>query len=795
MIATDAISPSLLIQKIAEASRTPIWILAAALIVGLLWGLNKLYKPGGKLRSQELKWAALLALLILPFNYLGNLYPFDGQIITSSGSLTIPVMALFVTIPFMAAVGLIGPIPAVILAMVSGMLQAATLGQDWMTGFVYTGLALAFTWFSSRTEWKGSRTAVHAPFVNALVSFTYVIPLIVLIQFANAFTYGVRDLMEIFEQSLLVICTIFPELLISALVCQGLSRFMPEVWAPLRYSKETVIRSPISQAIRQIEILTNGKYDQPIEVEPKSKPEENLYKSLENLRHNLQLRNDTQSRLLSLDPSYSSREAYDLVLASILRAALGRDASSARLILLNHSIETAKPEMRLRIGQGEQTRLYAYLDVMILDKIGDQDQLILSDLKVDQYFGLTSGMPYPQSIAALQLKHEGVSQGILWVGFEQNHWFSQDDIRFYQQLAYRASAVLSTKEQFAQVQADKNWLETSLDALPEPILVFNKNDQLIFSNQAASELISQEITFTSGSQGRKELTDPELKALLKKITGNPESKLMTFGKGKEFEACAYPLRTGTELVGSMLVMKDTAWMKRLNTQKNEFVTNISHDLRSPLSLMRGYVTLLQNIGNLSEEQQKYVNRIQMNIENMSRLVSKVLSLEMLDEDDAVKYVSFDVKEMIDETISMLELQAQQRKITIQTNYSGMKNTMLMADRVLLQQAMFNLIENAVKFSSIGGEVLVTAGKDTSWLHLSVMDHGKGIAPLDQPKLFTRFFHVDNGESYDSRGQGLGLAIVKSVADRHGGKIHVQSQLGEGSTFFLDIPLRKRVVNQ
>ncbi|MFZ3070453.1 MAG: ATP-binding protein [Anaerolineaceae bacterium] len=763
--------------------------MAVVLVVGVVWGIKKTHKPGVKLGTREMKWIALLSLLILPFNFLGKFVPFDGQVLTATGTLIPAQAGLFLAIPFISAVGLAGPIPAVVLALITGVIQAVTAGQDPMTPLIFAILAVGFTWVSSRTELRGSRTSIHSPFVNCLLAFLGIVPLIVLVQVTNALTYGVKDLMAILEQSVLVVFSMAPSIVIAAVVCQVLSKWMSEEWNPLRYANESVVRNPVNLAIGQIENLTNGKYDQATAFEPATKNEQHLYKALEDLRQNLQLRNDTQSRLLSLDPSYYSREAYDLVLSSILRAALGRDASSARLILLNQPNDYSKPEMRLRIGQGEQTRLYAYLDVMILDKIGDQDQLILSNIKVDQYFGLTSGMPYPQSIAALHLKHDGSSQGILWVGFEQNYWFSQDDIRFYQQLAYRASAVLSTKDQFNQVQAEKNWLESALDSMPEPVIIFNKTDQVVYSNQKAQELLAQDVISTRG-QEKQIIVSPEIVSLLSKAEDKSESEVLSVAKGQEFEAWAYPLKTEDGFVGKMLMMKDTTWQKHLNAQKSEFVTNISHDLRSPLSLMRGYVTLLQNIGNLSEEQQKYVGRIQMSIENMSRLVSKVLSLEMLDSGETIKSTTFDVKEMIEETISMLAMQAQQRKITIHTSYGGMKNTKLMADRVLLQQAVFNLVENAVKFSAVGGEVWVTASKEAGWLHFSVKDHGKGIAPLDQPKLFTRFFHVDDNENYDSRGQGLGLAIVKSIADRHGGKISVQSQLGEGSTFYLDIPLRK-----
>jgi signal transduction histidine kinase len=225
-------------------------------------------------------------------------------------------------------------------------------------------------------------------------------------------------------------------------------------------------------------------------------------------------------------------------------------------------------------------------------------------------------------------------------------------------------------------------------------------------------------------------------------------------------------------------------------QKSEFVTNISHDLLSPLQLMRGYVNLLKNIGNLSEEQQKYISRILLSIENMSGLVSKVMSMEMLDSNEEVKYAPFDVKDMIEEVVSTLSLQAQQRKVTLHTDFNSLRNPKMVADRTLLRQAVFNLVENAIKFNHLGGEVWISATKDATNLRIEVKDNGKGIAPLDQPKLFTRYFHIEDGENYDNLGPGLGLSIVKSVVEKHGGRITMQSKLGEGSIFTLEIPLKK-----
>jgi len=446
--------------------------------------------------------------------------------------------------------------------------------------------------------------------------------------------------------------------------------------------------------------------------------------------------------------------------------------------------------MRLRLGQGENTRLYAYLDVLIIEKIGDQDQLILSDLKVDQYFGLTSGTPHPQSIAALQLRGNGNSQGVLWVGFEQNHWFDQEDIQFYQQLAYRASAAISTKEQISKVQSEKGWLSLAFNTLPDPIFILNKDEQIQFSNTAANEA-SDKGKALIGKQGSEvRIVNEKLKSILGKDKKSTELKTLQLDGNKTYEVLRFPLEGDQERQGEVVLLRDTSWLQQLNSQKNEFVSNISHDLRAPLWLMKGHTKLLSNIGKLSPEQRKYVDKIDAGIDSMTRLVDKVLNLERLDSDGLLVYTTFSIQDTIDDTIKLLGVQAQQKKISLNVDYGGLKSPYISADQVMIQQALYNLIENAIKFSPRGESVLVSAERDSSWMHIAVKDNGKGIAPLDQPKLFTRFFHVDDDLAYENRGQGLGLAIVKSIADKHGGNVSVKSTLGEGSTFYLDLPLHK-----
>jgi len=228
----------------------------------------------------------------------------------------------------------------------------------------------------------------------------------------------------------------------------------------------------------------------------------------------------------------------------------------------------------------------------------------------------------------------------------------------------------------------------------------------------------------------------------------------------------------------------------VNLQRTEFITNVSHDLQSPLKMIKGHLILLERMGNLNKEQQLYVKLIGDNVENMSRLVNKMLNLERLDMVETLNYSRFDFQEKTDEVVQLLSPSAHQKKVTIQTDYSGLATPYISADQTLIQQLMYNLIDNAIKYSQRGGVVSIRAEKEAALLHVSVRDEGKGIAPLDQPYLFERFYHSEEDISFETSAKGLGLAIVKSIAEKHGGSVEVDSQLGEGSTFKFTIPVHK-----
>jgi signal transduction histidine kinase len=198
--------------------------------------------------------------------------------------------------------------------------------------------------------------------------------------------------------------------------------------------------------------------------------------------------------------------------------------------------------------------------------------------------------------------------------------------------------------------------------------------------------------------------------------------------------------------------------------------------------------MLQMVGDLNDQQKGYVRKIVSGVENMTRLVNNLLDLGRIEAGIGLQIERVMVNEIAGEVINSLQLQAVQKDIRLSQELAGPnKNMVIEADRALIQQAMYNLIENAIKYTAVGGQVKVRLECRNGTVLLEIHDTGIGIAPLDLPHLFEKFYRSGRREAYQQRGTGLGLAIVKSIAERHGGRVWVDSQLGKGSVFSLEVP--------
>jgi signal transduction histidine kinase len=200
--------------------------------------------------------------------------------------------------------------------------------------------------------------------------------------------------------------------------------------------------------------------------------------------------------------------------------------------------------------------------------------------------------------------------------------------------------------------------------------------------------------------------------------------------------------------------------------------------------------MLEMVGDLNNQQEGYVQKIVVGVESMSRLVNNLLDLGRIEAKIGLRLEMLSVHDIVENVVESLSMQAAQKHIEVKTSIPKEAVPLVEADQALLTQALHNLVENAIKYTPSGGEVTVSTHIEQDQIVFEVQDNGIGISPIDQPRLFEKFYRSANREAKRERGTGLGLAIVKSIAERHGGQVGVQSQLGSGSTFFIAIPIKQ-----
>jgi signal transduction histidine kinase len=227
--------------------------------------------------------------------------------------------------------------------------------------------------------------------------------------------------------------------------------------------------------------------------------------------------------------------------------------------------------------------------------------------------------------------------------------------------------------------------------------------------------------------------------------------------------------------------------------KSDFVNTVSHDLRSPLTYMRGYTTMIPMAGELSEKQQGFVERILSGIDQMTALIDDLLDIGKIEAGVGIQMEQCYLPTIIQAVVDDLGLGASQQDVALEAHLPADAPTTL-GDTTLIRQAIKNLVENAIKYTPGPGRVDVglvrreTSAGQGAQLVVTVQDTGIGIAPEHQGRLFEKFYRIRRRDTVHIRGTGLGLAIVKSIADQHGGRVWVESKLNQGSTFYLSLPL-------
>lgn len=548
------------------------------------------------------------------------------------------------------------------------------------------------------------------------------------------------------------------------------------------------VTSSLQVLSQEAAFISQGQLDRPLQVKGVDEVGR-LSAIFEQMRTNLSNRLSELNSLLKVSQGVAANLEIDQATQSILEAALSGDACAARIVVVRDVTLDASEAGPVAFGLGSAAKLYAGFDAQLFEMTKQQDLITLPNLARTRRLQFSPGAPHPAALIALAIRHESRYYGVLWIAYDQPRMFADDEIRFFSTLAGEASLAATSARLYASAEVGRQRLEAVLSSTSEPVLVIDGNARLLLLNPAAIQVPGLIVSTVEGRSVQEAVGSQELVRLLTTPLNEKKSSTeIELTNGKTYYASVSSVMAEGQPMGRVCILRDITHFKELEQLKSDFVATVSHDLRSPLTLMRGYATMLQMVGDLNEQQKGYVRKIVSGVESMTRLVSNLLDLGRIEAGIGLQIEKARMREVIDEVINSLQLQATQKDIRLVQEIVGQnKNSEVEVDRALLQQAMYNLVENAVKYTAVGGQVIIRLTNRANSFLIEVVDTGIGIAPLDLPHLFEKFYRSGRREAYQQRGTGLGLAIVKSIAERHGGRVWIDSQLGKGSVFSIELP--------
>jgi two-component system, OmpR family, phosphate regulon sensor histidine kinase PhoR len=352
------------------------------------------------------------------------------------------------------------------------------------------------------------------------------------------------------------------------------------------------------------------------------------------------------------------------------------------------------------------------------------------------------------------------------------------------------------EERIKTVENQKNELEIVLGGMVEGVVALDLQNRIVRMNKAACRLLGVGGNEWQGKFLHETLRDPDLKEFVNKIfeTGENSQKELVFFSSAGTRTCLHAnasvLRDASAKInGVLLVLHDVTRLQNLEQVRKDFVANVSHELKTPITSIKGFVETLED-GALEnfQDARRFLSIISRHAERMNAIVDDLLVLSRLEANDgpaSLEKKECGLREVLEETAKDCELKINQKNIKLLIECP--ENIKVKLNAPLMEQAIFNLLDNAVKYSEAGQSVTISGFEKNGTIIISVRDYGIGIGAEHLPRLFERFYRVDKARDRSQGGTGLGLAIVKHIVGLHQGKVLVESEQEKGSCFSIVLP--------
>jgi two-component system, OmpR family, phosphate regulon sensor histidine kinase PhoR len=342
------------------------------------------------------------------------------------------------------------------------------------------------------------------------------------------------------------------------------------------------------------------------------------------------------------------------------------------------------------------------------------------------------------------------------------------------------------------LKEERNLSSAILGSMVEGVAVVDASERLVFANPGFAEILGLDVPPQSGSALLEVVRQTELiEAVRKVLKGDPrvEAEIVTGTLRQHFFAVTVASVRAAETSGAVIVLHDITELRKLERVRRDFVANVSHEFKTPLTAIQGFAeTLLAGALDDPQNRVRFLEIIVEHSRRLARLTDDLLKLSQMDADRlGLEMRRVSVSQFVESCVETAKRPAAEKDLRLSVNLQE-RLPDIAADRRRLAEVLQNLLDNAIQYTPPGGQIMISASADGTEVTFTVSDTGIGIPQADQPRIFERFYRVDAARSREVGGTGLGLAIAKHLVEVHGGRLWVESEIGQGSQFYFTVPI-------